>query len=66
MHEATFINLADAHLCSDCEAVGDSAIRCPRCQSNALIAVSRAIHRHRDSIRFVCNPPDDCTLEAAA
>jgi hypothetical protein len=64
MQEATFVNLADAHLCSDCEAVGDSAIRCPRCQSNALIAISRAIHRHRDSIRFVC-APEERALEAA-
>jgi hypothetical protein len=65
MYQATFINLADAHLCSDCEAVGDSAICCPRCQSNALIAVSRAIHRHRDSIRFVCKPQEEYAAEAA-
>jgi hypothetical protein len=52
--EATFMNLAVAHLCCDCEAVGNSATRCPRCQSNALIAVSRAIPRHRDGIRMVC------------
>lgn len=55
MHPPTFVNLSDAHLCTDCEAVGDSAIRCPRCQSNALIAVSRAIRRHRDSIRIICD-----------
>jgi len=55
MHQSTFVNLVDAHLCTDCEAVGDSAIRCPRCQSEALIAVSRAIHRHRDSIRIICD-----------
>lgn len=59
LQQRTFINLADAHLCSDCEAVGNSAIRCPRCQSEALIAVTRAIRRHRDSIRLVCLPLDE-------
>jgi len=58
MQEPTFVNLADAHLCCDCEAVGDSAIRCPRCGSDALIAITRAIPRHRDGIRIVCSPPE--------
>jgi hypothetical protein len=57
--EPTFVNLAEAHLCSDCEAVGNSATRCPRCQSNALIAVSRALPRHRDGIRMVCKPVEE-------
>ena len=56
MCSSSFVNLANAHLCSDCEAIGDSAVRCPRCQSEALFAVTRAIHRHRDSIRLVCEP----------
>jgi hypothetical protein len=56
---ATFINLTEAHLCTDCEAVGNSAIRCPRCQSQALIAITRAIRRHRDSIRLICIPLDE-------
>jgi len=56
MREPTFVNLAEAHLCSDCEAIGDSANRCPRCGSDALIAISRAIPRHRDSIRLICEP----------
>lgn len=59
LRETTFVNLADAHLCSDCEAVGNSAIRCPRCQSEALIAVTRVICRHRDSIHLVCMPLDE-------
>jgi hypothetical protein len=65
MPDATFINLADAHLCSECEAVGNSAIRCPRCQSEALIAITRAIRRHRDSIRLVCMPVDEAGEQAA-
>lgn len=56
---ANFINLAEAYLCSDCEAVGNSANHCPRCQSSALIAVTRAIPRHRDHIRLVCLPLDE-------
>jgi hypothetical protein len=58
-HRANFINLAEAYLCSDCEAVGNSANRCPRCQSSALIAITRAIPRHRDHIRLVCVPLDE-------
>jgi len=66
MHKSSFVNLANAYLCSDCEAIGDSAIRCPRCKSDALFAVARAIHRHRDSIRLVCEPQfDDQELNAA-
>jgi hypothetical protein len=66
MREPTFVNLADAYLCSDCEAVGDSATRCPRCQSNALFAITRVIPRHHDSIRILCEPPaDEQMLEAA-
>jgi hypothetical protein len=66
MHETTFIELADAHLCSDCEAVGNSANHCPRCQSDALIAITRAIPRHRDSIRLICEPQVvENVLEAA-
>ena len=64
--ELTFVNLAEAHLCCDCEAVGNSATRCPRCQSNALIAVSRALPRHRDGIRMVCMPVEGETQQPLA
>ena len=57
--EAAFVNLSEAYLCSDCEAIGNSASRCTRCQSNALIAVSRALPRHRDGIRMLCRPIED-------
>ena len=57
--EPTFVSLSEAHLCCDCEAIGNSANRCPRCQSKALIAVSRALPRHRDSIRMVCRPIEE-------
>lgn len=65
MREPTFINLAEAHLCTECEAVGNSANRCPRCQSDALFAVSRALPRHHDSIRIVCSSLDEEGLRAA-
>jgi uncharacterized paraquat-inducible protein A len=54
MTAPSFVNLSEAHLCTQCEAIGDSANRCPRCQSDALIAMTRVIPRHRDSIRLVC------------
>jgi hypothetical protein len=66
MTHYTFVNLSDAHLCSDCEAIGDSAVRCPRCQSSALIAIIRAIPRHHDSIRLVCEPPCEEPVVRAA
>jgi hypothetical protein len=65
MREPTFVNLAEAHLCADCEAVGNSANRCPRCQSSALIAITRVMPRHRDSIRLVCDRLDDQVMSAA-
>ena len=37
------INLTEAYLCIECEAIGNSANRCPRCQSSKLIAITRAI-----------------------
>ena len=66
MRQSSFVNLANAHLCSDCEAIGDSAVRCPRCQSEALFAVTRVIHRHRDSIRVLCEPQVDEPVLTAA
>jgi len=66
MHQSSFVNLANAHLCSDCEAIGDSAVRCPRCQSDALFAVTRVIRRHQDSIRILCEPSvEEPILKAA-
>jgi len=66
MSQSNFVNLANAYLCSDCEAIGESAMSCPRCQSNALFAITRAIHRQRDSIRVICKPQtDEPTLKAA-
>jgi hypothetical protein len=56
MRESTFFNMREAFLCSDCEAVSDSANRCPRCGSDALISLARAIPQHRDSIRIISEP----------
>jgi DNA-directed RNA polymerase subunit RPC12/RpoP len=66
MRQLTFINLVDAYLCSDCEAIGDSAVSCPRCESKALFAVTRVIRHHRDSIRLVCVSPVDGSVPKAA
>lgn len=64
MRELVFINLGEAYLCTDREALGNSATRCPRCQSQALINVSRAIPRHRDSIRIICSTIEEQALSA--
>jgi len=57
--EITFINLTQAYLCSDCEAIGNSASRCPRCQSIALFAITRVIRPHKDSIQIVSAPIEE-------
>lgn len=59
MRDTTFVNLSEAYLCTECEAVGNSAMRCPRCLSDALIAITRVIPHHRDRIRLICTPTDD-------
>ena len=64
MRERIFVNLSEAFLCADCEAVGNSANRCSRCQSSALIAITRVLPRHRDSIRLIYEPLDE-VLKAA-
>jgi hypothetical protein len=45
MREAIFINLREAYFCEDCKAVGNSANRCARCLSDALLPVSRVMQR---------------------
>jgi len=57
--EPSFVSLSEAYLCCDCEAIGNSAMRCPRCESKALMAVVQALPRHRDSIRILCKPVEE-------
>lgn len=64
MREPTFFNLGEAHLCSDCDAVGNSANRCPRCGSEALIALIRVIPKHRDGVRLISEPLKGDALRA--
>src|SRR5579871_2958044 len=65
MREAVFVDLGEAYLCTECEAIGNSANHCPHCQSNVLFAVTRALPRHRDSVHIVCKPIEEPVLEAA-
>lgn len=41
----TAIPLQRAYLCVSCDAVTDSAIRCPRCASEALLCLQRVLDR---------------------
>jgi uncharacterized paraquat-inducible protein A len=66
MDAPSFVNLSEAHLCTQCEAIGDSANHCPRCQSDALISLTRMIPRHQDSIRLICAPVMEMQLEELA
>jgi hypothetical protein len=65
MFQPTFVNLSDAYLCTNCEAIGNSANRCPRCASDALLAVTRAIPRLRDAVHIVCMPAIEHEQKAA-
>lgn len=56
MHEVMFMELTEAYLCTESEAMGNSADRCPRCQSGALVAVTGAILRHEDTIHIIASP----------
>ena len=37
--------LADAYLCINCDAVGNSAIRCPACASETLLPLASVLNR---------------------
>jgi hypothetical protein len=39
------IPLASAYLCQDCDCVGNSAIQCPACASNALLGLACVLNR---------------------
>lgn len=39
------IPLASAYLCQDCDAIGNSATRCPACASTALLGLSCILNR---------------------
>jgi hypothetical protein len=47
-----FVPRNRAYLCTNCDVIGASARMCPRCESNALINVSRFIKQHKDTIRL--------------
>jgi hypothetical protein len=55
MRDRVFINLRDAYLCADCEAIGNGADHCARCLSEAVILVSRIVSTH-DPISVVYLP----------
>ena len=37
--------LAEAYLCINCDAVGNSAIRCPACASETLLPLAGVLNR---------------------
>jgi hypothetical protein len=51
--EHIVIDLSEAFLCCDCEAICNSANSCSRCQSDAVISVARIVPHHRDAIRII-------------
>jgi hypothetical protein len=39
------IPLSSAYLCQDCDAVGNSAMRCPACASGVLLGLAGVLDR---------------------
>ena len=46
------IPLTSAYLCQDCDAVGNSATRCPACASTALLGLSCVLNREIDEVEI--------------
>jgi hypothetical protein len=42
------IPLTSAYLCQDCNSVGNSAVQCPACASEALMGLSGVLNREPD------------------
>ena len=40
--------LTSAYLCQDCNSVGNSAVQCPACASEALMGLSGVLNREPD------------------
>jgi hypothetical protein len=53
LQECTFFNLTEANLCVNCSAVGNSANRCPRCQSRSLLSIERVIQADDGPTRLI-------------
>ena len=51
------IPLKSAYLCQDCDCIGNSAIQCPACASNALLGLSSVLNR-RDEVEFAMPVPE--------
>jgi hypothetical protein len=45
------IPLNSAYLCQDCNAVGNSSIRCPACASEVLMGLAGVFDREEESRR---------------
>jgi hypothetical protein len=44
--KAFFVPRSRAYLCANCDAIGASSKRCPRCESVALLNLSKFIQEH--------------------
>jgi hypothetical protein len=40
--------LTSAYLCQDCDCVGNCAMQCPACASNALIGLAAVLNREEE------------------
>jgi hypothetical protein len=55
MLDHTYIPLAGAYLCSDCNVIGVNSRTCARCCSTALLALSRVIPVDHGGAKLVCH-----------
>jgi hypothetical protein len=54
-----FVPRSRAYLCENCDAIGGSAKRCPRCDSVALLHLSKFIQEHKDTIKLVSHKSNE-------
>ena len=43
------IQLNEAYLCQDCDAIGNSSMQCPACASEVLLSVARIFNRRENA-----------------
>ena len=65
------IPLNSAYLCLDCDAVGNSSMRCPACASEVLIGLAGVFQRKEEVVdsnlvRFPHRRPDSAVVGAVA
>ena len=55
------VNLRNAYLCADCDAIGDSPVQCPACASRLGILPLITVLNRTQKEKHCTQPPDTQT-----